>query len=98
VVNPAGETLARRNHNVGTRLSERIFGLPYSHPYPVGPDTSRVRNDAGLHLVTNLDGTPVKSALIDKKEQEKRRKRMKGLCLGCHARSWVDGHFKNSPP
>jgi len=94
VVNSQGETLEKRNHNVGVRLSTRIFGLPYSHPQPLAPDTSMIKNKAGLHLITNLDGTPVKNAVISEKEQGKRDKRMQKLCLNCHSTSWVNGHYK----
>lgn len=94
VVNSQGEVLEKRTHNVDTRLSTRIFGLPYSHPQPLAPDTSTIKNKAGLYLITNLDGSPVKGAVISPKEQAKRRKRMQKLCLNCHSASLVDGHFK----
>ena len=93
VTDAQGETLVKRTHNVGTRLYTRIFGLPYSHPEPIDPDTSNIKNKDGLYLMTNLDGSPVKGAVIGPKEQAKRKKRMQKLCLDCHSSSWVDGHF-----
>jgi hypothetical protein len=75
------------------RLAQRIFGLPYAHPHPLSPDTTIIRNKAGLTLPTELTGEPVMEYLINEAEQEARRARMEQLCASCHSRSWVDGHF-----
>ncbi|MCU0821607.1 MAG: hydroxylamine oxidase [Spirochaetes bacterium] len=93
VVNTDGKTLAERTHQVSDRLSWRIFGLIYAHPNPKSPDTSIIRNSAGLPLPTELTGEPAAKYLIDSAEQGRRRAVMKNICSGCHSGQWVDGHF-----
>ena len=92
-VNDGGEVVAKRSHRMNDRSAWRLFGLPYAHPHPKSADTTIIKNKAGLPLPTELTGEPAQGYLIDKKEQGKRRASMRGICLQCHATSWVDGHF-----
>jgi hypothetical protein len=93
LVSEDGETIAGRTHQMNDRLPWRIFGLIYAHPHPISPDTTIIRNKAGLPLPTELTGEPATTYLIDQKEQERRRKAMQKVCLSCHSQGWVDGHF-----
>ena len=93
LVTEDGEVLAERTHQMNDRIPWRIFGLIYAHPHPKSPDTTTIKNRAGLSLPTELTGEPVTEYLIDEKEQEKRQKRMQKICLSCHSQGWVDGHF-----
>jgi hypothetical protein len=88
-----GTVLAQRTHQYSDRLARRIFGLIYSHPQPASPDTTGLRNRAGLALPTELTGEPIAAGLIPPAEQAARTARMQKLCLGCHSTQWVDGHF-----
>jgi hydroxylamine dehydrogenase len=88
-----GEVLAERTHQMNDRAAWRLFGLIYAHPHPSSPDTTMIRNKAGLPLPTDLTGEPAASYLIDVNEQDKRRQRMQSICLACHSRGWVDGQF-----
>jgi hypothetical protein len=94
VVNDDGDVVAERTHQMNDRLAWRIFGLPYAHPHPRSPDTTIIRNKAGLPLPTELTGEAVMEYLIDEKEQKARRSRMEQVCLSCHSLSWVEGHFE----
>lgn len=93
VVNDDGDVVAERTHQMNDRLAWRIFGLPYAHPHPRSPDTTIIRNKAGLPLPTELTGEPVLEYLIDEGEQQTRRARMEQVCISCHSQSWVEGHF-----
>jgi hypothetical protein len=93
VVADDGRVVAERTHQMNDRLSWRIFGLIYAHPHPESPDTTIIKNEAGLPLPTELTGEPVGQYLIDAKEQARRRKAMEAVCLSCHSANWVDGHF-----
>ena len=93
VVNESGDVIVKRSHQMNDRSAWRIFGLVYAHAHPKSPDTTIIKNKAGLPLPTELTGEPVSSALIDAKEQAARTANMKKLCLACHTQSWVDGHF-----
>lgn len=93
LVSGEGDLLAERTHQMNDRLSWRIFGLIYAHPHPKSPDTTIIKNKAGLPLPTELSGEPVAHDLIDKEEQKKRRMAMQKPCLACHGQSWVDEHF-----
>ena len=93
IVNEEGDVIAKRSHQMNDRSAWRLFGLIYAHPHPLSPDTTIIKNKAGLPLPTELTGEPAAGYLIDKKEQEKRRASMQAICLQCHATSWVDGHF-----
>ncbi len=92
-VAPGGEVVAERTHRMNDRLAWRIFGLPYAHRHPKSPDTTVIRNKAGLPLPTELTGEPVAEFLISAKEQEKRNNAMQNVCLSCHSRGWVNGQF-----
>jgi hypothetical protein len=93
VVHKDGELIAKRTHQMNDRLSWRIFGLIYAHAHPESPDTTMIKNKAGLPLPTELTGEPVAKYLIDTKEQGRRRNAMQTVCLACHSRGWVEGHF-----
>jgi hypothetical protein len=93
LVNPDGEVIAERTHQMNDRLPWRIYGLIYAHPHPLEPDTTIIRNDSGLPLPTNLDGSFASKYLIDESEMKKRTDRMQAVCLGCHSESWVKGHW-----
>ncbi len=93
VTSDEGDIIAKRTHQMNDRLAWRILGLIYAHPRPLSPDTTIIRNKMGLPLPTELTGEPASAFLIDSKEQEKRRAGMKKICMGCHSRNWVEGHF-----
>jgi hypothetical protein len=85
--------ISQRTHQMNDRLPWRLFGIPYAHAHPKSPDTSIIRNKAGLPLASELTGEPVSEFLIDAEEQGKRRGTMKNICLSCHGYVWVKGHF-----
>ena len=93
IVSKEGGVVAERTHQMNDRSAWRLFGLIYAHPHPKSPDTTIIKNKAGLPLPTELTGEPVVGFLIDSKEQDRRRKSMQGVCLACHSRGWVDGQF-----
>lgn len=93
VVAKGGEVIAERTHQMNDRLPWRIFGLIYAHAHPRSPDTTIIRNKAGLPLPTELTGEPVAKYLIDSKEQDKRQRTMQRVCLSCHSQGWVNGQF-----
>ncbi len=93
IVTEDGEVVAERSHQLTDRLPFRLFGLIYAHPFPKSPDTTIIRNKAGLPLPTELTGEPVTEYLIDENEQQKRLKTMQKICLACHSQQWVAGHF-----
>lgn len=93
LVSPEGDIIAKRTHRMNDRLPNRIFGLIYAHAHPKSPDTSIIENTQGLGLPTELTGEPVSEFLIGEKERQKRQKTMEKICLSCHGRSWVKGHF-----
>jgi len=90
----AGNVIAERTHRMNDRSRWRLFGLPYAHPHPKDPDTTKIRNKAGLPLPAELTGEPVAEALIDLKEQEEREAAMQQVCMACHSESWVTGKFE----
>jgi len=92
IVTEEGEVVAERTHRMNDRSSWRIFGI-YAHAHPKSPDTSIIKNKAGLPLPTELTGEPAASYLIDAKEQEKRRENMQKICLTCHSDGWVKGQY-----
>ncbi len=93
-VDTRGQVIAKRTHAMSPRLSWRIFGLIYAHPHPVNPDTTILKNSAGLTLPTELNGRPIKDGLIDSKRQKERRERMQAVCKTCHGSSWVSNHWQ----
>jgi hypothetical protein len=88
------EVIADRTHQMNDRLSWRIFGLIYAHPHPKSPDTTIIKNKAGLPLPTELTGEPAAPYLIDTGEQDARRETMERVCLSCHSEGWVEGQFR----
>jgi hydroxylamine dehydrogenase len=93
-VDSEGEVIAKRTHRMSDRLGWRIFGLIYAHPQPKSPDTTVIRNRAGLPLPTDLDGSPASEYVISSEEITARRAAMQAICLTCHGKTWVDGHFQ----
>jgi hydroxylamine dehydrogenase len=93
LVSEQGDVVAERTHQMSDRIAWRLMGLIYAHPRPKSPDTTIIKNKAGLPLPTELTGEPVAEYLIDAKEQKKRRNTMQGVCLACHSQGWVDGQF-----
>jgi hypothetical protein len=93
VVSEEGKVVAERTHQMNDRISWRILGLIYAHPHPESPDTTVIRNKAGLPLPTELTGEPVAKYLINAEEQDQREKAMQQVCLACHSSGWVNGHF-----
>jgi hypothetical protein len=93
LVGPENEVIAERTHQMNDRLSWRIMGLIYAHAHPSSPDTSIIKNKAGLSLPTELTGEPASQYLIDAKEQKRRNDRMEKICLTCHGEGWVKGQF-----
>ncbi len=88
-----GEVIAERTHQMNDRIPTRLMGLIYAHPHPTSPDTTIIRNKAGLPLATELDGKPANKYLISKEEQDKRQQEMERVCLSCHSQTWVGGQF-----
>ena len=93
VVDNDGEVVSKRTHQMSDRLGWRLFGLIYAHHQPKSPDTTMIRNGAGLPLPTDLDGTPAGQFLIGADKVKARRQTMQRTCLACHGTSWVRGHF-----
>jgi hydroxylamine dehydrogenase len=94
IVTDEGEVVAERTHRMNDRSDWRILGVIYAHPHPKSPNTSIIRNKAGLPLPAELTGEPAVEYLIDEKEQAQRRGRMQKVCLACHGSEWVNGHFE----
>ncbi len=94
LVNTDGMVLSERSHEMTNRLAHRIFGLIYAHPQPASPDTTIIRNRRGQPLPTDYDGQAAATFLIDDSEQQLRTETMQSVCLGCHDRSWVRGHWR----
>jgi hypothetical protein len=93
LVDPEKGMIAERTHQMNDRLSWRIMGLIYAHAHPSSPDTSIIKNKAGLPLPTELTGEPESQYLIDAKEQKRRNEKMQKVCLTCHGEGWVRGQF-----
>jgi len=93
IVTEDGNVVAERTHRMNDRLPWRLFGLIYAHPHSKSPDTTIIKNKAGLALPTELTGEPMATYLIDAQEQGKRRKTMEKVCLACHHDGWVAGQW-----
>jgi len=93
MVSENGDVVAERTHRMNDRLPWRLLGLVYAHPHPKSPDTTVIKNKAGLALPTELTGEPVAKYLIDAQEQAKRRTAMEQACLACHHEEWVAGQW-----
>ena len=48
LVSDDGTVIAQRNHDFGSRLWVRLFGLIYSHPQPKSGNTTIIKNQDGL--------------------------------------------------
>lgn len=94
LVSPAGNVIAERTHDFGSRLWVRVFGLIYSHPQPESGDTTIIKNKDGLPLPTSFTGELAQDYLIDKREQENRFGKMKNICNSCHSKTLIYGHFE----
>jgi hydroxylamine dehydrogenase len=88
------QIVVERTHQMNNRSAWRLFGVPYAHAHPKSPDTSVIRNKAGLPLPTELTGEPATSFLISVEEQHQRRETMKAICMSCHGSGWVNRHFE----
>jgi hydroxylamine dehydrogenase len=93
LVNSDGDVVSQRSHRMNDRLYLRIFGLIYAHAHPRSPDTTIIRNKAGLPLPTELTGEEAIDYLIDESEQKTRKENMETVCMSCHGSGWVNGHF-----
>ncbi len=93
LVTEEGDVVAERTHQMNDRLPWRLFGLIYAHPHPKSPDTTVIKNRAGLPLPTELTGEPVTRYLIGAGEQETRRTTMEKVCISCHSSGWVEGQW-----
>lgn len=94
LVSPEGQVVAQRTHEIKDRLPWRLFGLFYAHPHPREPDTTIIRNKDGLSLPTDFGGGFSEKFLLTGDEAAAARQKIQSVCLGCHARSWVDGHWR----
>ena len=94
LVSSEGEVIAQRTHQMNDRLPWRIFGAIYAYPHSKSPDTSTIKNKDGMPLPTTLSGELAAEFLINRGEQEKRRDTLQKVCLSCHARDWVSGHWE----
>ena len=94
LVGREGEVTAQRSHHMSDRLPWRIFGPVYAHAHPKSPDTTIIRNKAGMSLPADLDGKPAGDFLVTREEQSKRKDTMQKVCLACHGANWVNGHWE----
>lgn len=94
LVNPDGEEIVARTHQMNNRLPWRIYGLIYTHPHPLSPDTTIIRNKDGQPLPTDLNGGYAAKFLIGTEEMKQRTTEMQKVCAGCHDSSWVTGHWE----
>lgn len=94
IASPEGQIIAERTHQFNDRTAWRLFGLPYAHAHPKSPDTSIIKNKAGLPLPTDLTGEPASDFLITPQEQQIRTERMQQICMGCHSQQWTGNHYK----
>jgi hydroxylamine dehydrogenase len=92
-VNWESGDVVQRTHQMSDRLAWSLLGLIYAHAHPKSPDTTIIRNKAGLPLPTELTGEQVSEYLIDREEQERRDATMQKVCLSCHSEGWVRGQF-----
>jgi hydroxylamine dehydrogenase len=93
IVNWESGKVIERTHQMSDRLAWRLLGLIYAHAHPKSPDTTMIRNKAGLPLPTELTGEQVSEYLIDTEEQARRDATMQKICQSCHAEGWVKGQF-----
>ncbi|MCE5245281.1 MAG: hydroxylamine oxidase [Desulfobacteraceae bacterium] len=89
-----GKVIVSRTHEMKDRLPWRIFGIVYAHSHPRDPDTTIIRNRDGLPLPTDLAGGTAEKFLVTRDQAAAAQRKMQAVCLSCHARSWVDGHWE----
>lgn len=94
LVDAEGTVVVERTHEMSDRLPWRIFGPIYAHAHPKSPDTTLIRNKAGLPLPTDLDGQPATEYLISREEQLQRQKTLQKACFSCHGSTLVQGHWE----
>jgi hydroxylamine dehydrogenase len=94
ITGEGGQVVAERTHRMSERLPWRLFGLIYAHSHPKSPDTSLIRNKAGLPLPTDFNGAEAAPFLIEAREKAQRLKNLQQVCLSCHSQAWVAGHFQ----
>ena len=94
VTDSAGNVMAERSHDFGSRLWVRVFGLIASHPQPKDGRTYLISNDDGLPMPTTFAGTPASEHLISTSEQKIRQGRMTDVCSACHSSSWISGYLE----
>lgn len=94
IVDPDGNVVSERTHNFDSRIWERIFGLPYSHPQPKHGATHNIKNIDGLSMPTTFSNQQAAEYLIDKNEATVRKSKMEKICKTCHSTDWVDKHFQ----
>ena len=93
LVDPEGEVIAERNHDFGSRLWVRIFGLIYSHPQPKDGRTYLIKNKDGLPLPTTFAGEKSSEYLLDEAGQKENKAKMNHVCRSCHGPSWTNSFF-----
>jgi hypothetical protein len=93
LIDTEGKVIANRTHEMKDRLPWRIFGLIYAHPHPKEADTTIIRNKSGLPLPTDFGGGYSEKFLLTRDEISVAQQKMQSVCLGCHDKSWVDGHW-----
>lgn len=89
-----GKLISKRTHQMSDRIPVRILGLIYSHPHPISPNTTLIKNKDGLQLPTTLDGKMASEFLISADEQKVRTQAMQSTCRTCHSQGWVEGHWQ----
>jgi len=94
LTNPAGDLIAKRSHDFGSRLWVRVFGLIYSHPQPKDGKTYEIKNKDGLPLPTTFSNVPASEYLISAVDQKLRKDNMEKLCSSCHGTNWVVSFFE----
>lgn len=94
LVGSEGEVIVERSHNFGSRLWERLFGLPYSHRQPKSGKTYEIVNADGLNLPTTFSGLPATHFLIDEGEALIRQEKMQSVCTSCHGTRWAENQLK----
>lgn len=94
VTDTEGGIIAPRNHDFGSRLWVRIFGLIYSHPQPRSGQTHTLINPDGLSLPVTFKGELSAQGLLANSQQEERLKKMQNVCLSCHSTVWTRNHFR----
>lgn len=94
IVSPAGDVIAKRSHDFGSRLWVRVFGLIYSHPQPKSGKTYEMKNKEGLPLPVTFGGVAADEYLISQDEQSARKDNMMNICSSCHGNNWVTSYFE----